>query len=599
MNYADDRLDRRARCDGEGDNSLWQDYCQALVGAANVINHELLGRTLRDVGWNRHASYHYALHWCAHPDSERACGDFAQMAEFAGFAEVGVLAILAFRYKQTPCVPWRQPEASCVADADGGDGDHDDDGDVKSTFKCVVSPPKDETWLLNPPPAKGSCGCGDKHCGKFTCFLPLLQEQSALDTIIGDLQEYHHKSNPSIRTVPVSGQILNYQAGKGKLHSLPEPDIPPGLKFWTSGNEDETGEFRTLTPLLQMLLIKLLYVCMPQLAAEAVCHATIPDSNPTLTSTATRQPLVVVNEKSHRAYFVLIRAVVLGERVKAHRKQLHKPLWEQFWQSSSRVTTEGPSTMMFFDHLKQLARPVSFACPPPTLGWVVPTTTSQMAVDPIFLVGDSHVLSLAWQVIEIPNETNSTPIRRLVVPVVVTGLKAWHVRCETRFFTRTNLLTMLQRLPSSRSRTILFSAGEIDCREGLGGKQLEGYQQKCLEHVKRTVAAFTNALCDLSKKVDKEILVLPVAPHGYRKTGRVASQQSRRETMAAWNAEMRQALPVENVYFLDYADSLLDPKQEGFVLNPQLNADGTHMNSGFGPLLAKAVVDSGCDMSRL
>lgn len=591
MNYADDRLDRRARCDGEGSNSLWQDYCQALR-ASPLVDHELLGRTLRDVGWNRHAVHHYALHWCAHPGSERACGDFAQMAEFAGFAEVGVLAILAFRYKQTPCVPWHHPEASRVA------ADDEEDDAVIATFKSAVSPPKDETWLLNPPPAQGDCGCGDKHCGKFACFLPLFKEQSALDAILSDLQEYHRTSNPSMRTVPTSGQILNYQAGKGKLHSLPKPDIPLGLKFWTNNDEDETKEFRTLSPLLQMLLVKLLYVCMPQLAAEAVCHATIPDHNATLTSAATHQPRVV-NEKSHRAYFVLIRAVVLGERVKAHRKQLHKPLWEQFWQLSA-AATEGPSTRLFFDHLKQLTRPVSFACPPPKLGWVVPTTSNQMAADPIFLVGDSHVLSLAWQIIEIPAESTATiPIRRLVVPVVVTGLKAWHVRRETRFFTRTNLLTMLQRLSYSRSRTILLSAGEIDCREGLGGKQLEGYQQNCLEHVKLTVAAFTNALRDLSKQVDKEILVLPVAPHGYRKTGRVASQQSRRETMAAWNAELRQALPVENVYFLDYVDSLLDPTQESFVLNPQLNADGTHMNSGFGPLLAKAVVYCGCDISRL
>lgn len=573
MNYADDRLDRRARFEEDGGaNSLWRDFWYALA-ATPTSNHELLGRTLRDIGWNRHALFHYAIHWYENPHLPRACGDFAQMAEFAGFPEVGVLALLAFRYKQIPCLPWHR---------NAGDSSSAKPSSWTNGVHC-----HDESWFLNPPPSVGGCGCGDEHCGKFACFLPL--QEGALDAVINDLHVYHRESNPSVRCVPSSGQVLNYQAGKGKLKSLPESDIPLGLKFWKM--DENNDPFQSLSPLLQMLLIKLLYVCMPQLACEAVCHVTIPENNTDSTTTTPSQTnLPVVNEKSHRAYFVLTRAVALGRRVKPHRKQLHNPLWDEFWQSAT-----GDPSVAFFDHLKQLTCPVDFPrAQPTTLCWAVP---NQMAADPIFLVGDSHVLSLAWQIVEIPAETSR--IRRRVIPVVITGLKAWHVRQETRFFTHANLMTILQRLPVHHSRTILLSAGEIDCREGLGGKQLEGYKTKCLDHVKRTVTAFADALLDLSKVVDKEILVLPVAPHGYRKTGRVVSQQSRRETMAAWNEEMRKALPRERVYFLDYVDSLLDPDESGFMLNQMFNADGTHMNSGFGPLLAKAVLDCGCDTSRL
>ena len=190
-------------------------------------------------------------------------------------------------------------------------------------------------------------------------------------------------------------------------------------------------------------------------------------------------------------------------------------------------------------------------------------------------------------------------LRRQIIPAVVTGLKAWHTRRQTRFFTRTNLLAILQRIPSSDSQTILLSAGEIDCREGLGGPQLEGYTQNCLDHVPRTVAVFVQALSELAHETGKQILVLPVAPHGYRRTGRVTSQQSRRETMQMWNQELRHALPRPGVFLLDYVDSVLDPTEDGYVLNPLFNADGTHMNSAFGRFLAQAVADCGCNLNLL
>ena len=69
MNYAEDRLDRKARGTG-----LWDDFQAAL----RRNDHVLLGRTLRDVGWIRHAVFHYSL-------APNSVGDYAQMAELAGF----------------------------------------------------------------------------------------------------------------------------------------------------------------------------------------------------------------------------------------------------------------------------------------------------------------------------------------------------------------------------------------------------------------------------------------------------------------------------------------------------------------------------------
>ena len=62
---------------------------------------------------------------------------------------------------------------------------------------------------------------------------------------------------------------------------------------------------------------------------------------------------------------------------------------------------------------------------------------------------------------------------------------------------------------------------------------------------------------------------------------------------------MRGALPLKDVYFLDYVDRLMHPVEEGFVLNPEFNADGTHMNAGFMDFLSQTVSTCGCDLDSL
>jgi hypothetical protein len=91
--------------------------------------------------------------------------------------------------------------------------------------------------------------------------------------------------------------------------------------------------------------------------------------------------------------------------------------------------------------------------------------------------------------------------------LVVTGLKAWHCRSSTRFFTHTNLHVLLSSssiLPPS-ARTILFSAGEIDCREGIGGKILEGYYASSDDAVKSTTREFVKALRELANSYEKQV----------------------------------------------------------------------------------------------
>lgn len=233
----------------------------------------------------------------------------------------------------------------------------------------------------------------------------------------------------------------------------------------------------------------------------------------------------------------------------------------------------------------------------PSAKCVLPSSTQYK---PLFVVGDSHVLSLAWTTIFLPK---GEP--RLVVPLVVTGLKAWHTRKDTYFFTSSLLHSYFSRLPAG-TRSILLSAGEIDCREGIGGPLLEGYKLDYREHVHKTVQEYVKAVSALAKQYYLQILVMPVAPHAHRsdRNGKASGRAFRRHVMQAWNKELRMALPLneEEVFLLDYEEELRhkEPASSvGYVLNPLYNLDGTHTNSAILPLLEDAIEQSGCDTSLL
>jgi hypothetical protein len=569
MNYAEDRLDRRAR---NGRDSLRKDFSAGVRGG----NHELLGRTLRDVGWNRRALYHYATAWREAPDAgPAAAGDYAQMADLAGFPEVGVLALLTYRSKGKLRVPAKKHDTRSS----------NVNGLWLEQRECDVG---------------GDCGCGDPACGQSICYVPM--EEEGLVPILEALEGLCSSN----RKVTVSANDILRCKCKANREDLPDdalPVVPKILAFW----EEDDDSFRPLPAVLQLLLIKLLYSVVPSLAAQAVVLGDLDKLEPTMSA----------EYKSHWAYYVLIRAVVLGERIKPHRrltlKYYHCPVWDLLFgldqrnaaeQSLSCVNSWAPEYGVepFLFNLRQmvLARQNGYhrkALPP--LTWWLPATHATF--EPLYIVGDSHVLSLAWQTLYLPDSGAGESRPRLAVPVVTTGIKAWHVRRDTRFFTRTCLDNQLHRLPSGTS-TIILSAGEIDCREGMGGPLLQGYTDACHEHVQRTVREYVRALSGLAADSPniQQILVMPVAPHTHNSKGKVSGRASRRETMRVWNEELRlQVSGTDDVFFLDYWTALQAPDQDAYVLNPAFNADSTHLNAAFMPLLEQAIIASGCNLDAL
>jgi len=332
--------------------------------------------------------------------------------------------------------------------------------------------------------------------------------------------------------------------------------------------------------------------------------------------------------KSHWAYYILIRAVILGERVKKHRRgtavPYHVPVWDivhgldqrQLHSFELNGDCRGDDESPFSIRMRQLLDECSSRIPKNDMTsegsplhlrpLCLPTSAPH---SPLYILGDSHVLSIAWQTIEIPNGE-----LRTLVPYPATGMKAWHMKEETRFFTHYNMHMCLQRLPTS-CKAILLSAGEIDCREGIGGVKLQGYYASCDEAVRNTVQQYVKAVTKLASLYNLQILLLPVAPHAYRsqKNGKAAGRGLRRERMLLWNDMLREECTKSassGVHLLDYERNLRSTDATspvGFVLNKAYNADYTHMNSAFLPHLENSLArcvegsssGSGCNVNLI
>lgn len=94
---------------------------------------------------------------------------------------------------------------------------------------------------------------------------------------------------------------------------------------------------------------------------------------------------------------------------------------------------------------------------------ISPKQVREASKRPIYIVGDSHCMSLAWSIIcldERCHEKGSNEVGagaaigaevghlRLLVPRLVTGLKQWHLRNEGTFYPKANFHSTIEGIPS-------------------------------------------------------------------------------------------------------------------------------------------------------
>jgi len=182
------------------------------------------------------------------------------------------------------------------------------------------------------------------------------------------------------------------------------------------------------------------------------------------------------------------------------------------------------------------------------------------ALAPLFVLGDSHSLSPAWRTVH----WGDAP--RLLVPALVTGLKAWHLRDGSDFFPKANFESVVKALPDGADVIVAF--GEIDCREGLLVAVERAKYADLPEAISTVVGIYVNVLRKLAARRRFRLMIHPVPP--------VLNET--RAVVVQFNAALRRAVEAAapTLTWLDFFGALLAPS--GDALAEGMALDGTHMN---------------------
>mmetsp|Transcript_18834 Transcript_18834/g.31491 ORF Transcript_18834/g.31491 Transcript_18834/m.31491 type:complete len:731 (+) Transcript_18834:36-2228(+) len=188
----------------------------------------------------------------------------------------------------------------------------------------------------------------------------------------------------------------------------------------------------------------------------------------------------------------------------------------------------------------------------------------------LYIAGDSHSLSPAWRTIMWQGKPH------LLRPMLVTGLKAWHLRTESDFFPKANFHAAMRQIPNGA--TVIFAFGEIDCREGLLVAVERAYYKDLQEGIDTVISIYISQLNQLAKARGFTVLVHPVPP--------VLNET--RSVVTGFNATLKDRVTLSpHLQWLDFFEKLLSP--DGSELADGLSLDGTHMSPAYLDHLEEAL----------
>lgn len=189
-------------------------------------------------------------------------------------------------------------------------------------------------------------------------------------------------------------------------------------------------------------------------------------------------------------------------------------------------------------------------------------TTQIAANSPLYMVGDSHVISPAWNIVKLNEEY------RLITPLLVTGIKHWHLRPESVFYPKANFESAINTIPNGSD--VIFLLGEIDCREGLLLAVEKDIYTNIQEGIEHTVKLFISSLKKtIQKKKFRTVYIHPILP--------VLNET--RPIVVAYNAVYEKAvigMKDKTVRWLNFFDQLLNEDKTSLLEDYKM--DGTHIN---------------------
>ena len=192
----------------------------------------------------------------------------------------------------------------------------------------------------------------------------------------------------------------------------------------------------------------------------------------------------------------------------------------------------------------------------------------------IYALGDSHTLAMGW------NHVVAAGTKFLIRPYLVTGIKAYHLRQNTRFYPKETFWNVARTIPAG-AYTIV-SVGEIDCREAILSAIDKGGYRSMEEGVAETLRCYIPALQRLARDMGLRVMVHPAPP----------VQDGQRELIRIFNATLKERIATlgnPNIKYLDIDNALVLEGWTGF--NKKYALDGTHLKANYVPEILEPAIN--------
>jgi tetratricopeptide (TPR) repeat protein len=126
---------------------------------------------------------------------------------------------------------------------------------------------------------------------------------------------------------------------------------------------------------------------------------------------------------------------------------------------------------------------------------------------PVYILGDSNCLSLAYHTIELKSE------KRIFIPQLVNSLKIWHLRDDSEYFTKYNYFNIINSLRNEKVDYICFILGSCDLKDGFDYLTEKGNTKSEAEIINMLIDIYLSRLRELSIFLRCcKILICPVLP---------------------------------------------------------------------------------------
>ncbi len=190
-------------------------------------------------------------------------------------------------------------------------------------------------------------------------------------------------------------------------------------------------------------------------------------------------------------------------------------------------------------------------------------TFDHKSEDRVYLIGDSHCLSPAWNEVEIEHK------KWLIQPVLITGCKLWHLRDASLLHAKVNYQEALRLIPEGS--TLIYLFGEIDCREGI----LPSVEKGRYPNAEAAMGLLLKVYMDRVKEAIRSKKLAHVYIHEVPPV-----LDFNRSTVMLFNRLLRESVLVEKkkglkISWLGFKDDLL---LENGQINPLFDIDGTHLH---------------------